>query len=98
MKRTLAIVLALVIVLSLAACSSKTTQTTETKTETKTETQQTGADSPLAGTYDITVWVGEAAVELTKKQIEDYNNTNELGIKFNATVNGVSEEIGRAHV
>ena len=48
-------------------------------------------ESPLAGTYDITVWVGEAAVDLTKKQIEDYNTYNTLGIKFNATVNGVSE-------
>ena len=93
MKKTLAIVLALVMVLGLAACSGKTgTQTTtEPKTETKTETQQAGSESPLAGTYDITVWVGEAAVDLTKKQIENYNNSNELGIKFNATVNGVSE-------
>ena len=94
MKKTLAIVLALVMVLGLAACSGKTgtqTTTTEPKTETKTETQQAGSESPLAGTYDITVWVGEAAVDLTKKQIENYNNSNELGIKFNATVNGVSE-------
>ena len=86
MKKTLAIVLALVMVLGLVACSGKS----GTQTETKTETQQT-TESPLAGTYDITVWVGEAAVDLTKKQIEDYNNSNELGIKFNATVNGVSE-------
>jgi len=42
-------------------------------------------------TYEITVWVGEAAVDLTKKQIEDFNNTNTEGIKFIATVNGVSE-------
>ena len=93
MKKTLAIVLALVMVLGLAACSGKTgTQTaTEPKTETKTETQQTGSDSPLAGTYDITVWVGEAAVDLTKKQIEDFNKNNEFGITFNALVNGVSE-------
>ena len=48
-------------------------------------------DSPLAGTYEITVWVGEAAVDLTKKQIEDYNKSNPYGIKFVATVNGVSE-------
>ena len=90
MKKTLAIVLALLMVLGMAACKGKTATTTEPKTETKTETQQT-TESPLAGTYDITVWVGEAAVDLTKKQIENYNNTNELGIKFNATVNGVSE-------
>lgn len=47
--------------------------------------------SSLAGTYDITVWVAEKIVDLTKAQIEEYNNTNELGIKFNATVEAVSE-------
>jgi len=90
MKKTLAIVLALVMVLGLVACTGKTgTETTapQTGTETKTDT----SSSPLAGTYDITVWVGEAAVDLTKKQIEDFNKNNELGITFNAIVNGVSE-------
>ena len=43
------------------------------------------------GTYDITVWVAEKAVDLTKQQIEDFNNSNEYGIKFNATVEPVSE-------
>jgi len=94
MKKTLAIVLALAMVLGLAACTAKPTTTT-TAEPTVTEQPSTGgsttADSPLAGTYDITVWVGEAAVDLTKKQIEAFNNSNELGIKFNATVNGVSE-------
>ncbi len=86
MKKTLAIVLALVMVLGLVACTGKT--------GTETPAPQTGTEqggSPLAGTYDITVWVGEAAVDLTKKQIEDFNNSNELGITFNAVVNGVSE-------
>ena len=88
MKKTLAIVLALVMVLGLAACKSKTdTQTTQTGTETTT-TQQ--SIFPAEG-YNITVWVGEAAVDLTKKQIENFNSTNEMGLKFNATVNGVSE-------
>ena len=45
----------------------------------------------LAGTYDITVWVAEKAVDLTKKQIEDFNATNDAGIVFNATVEPVSE-------
>ena len=89
MKKTLAIVLALVMVLALVACSGKTgteTPAPQTGTETKTDT----SSSPLAGTYDITVWVGEAAVDLTKKQIDDFNKNNELGITFNAIVNGVS--------
>ena len=48
------------------------------------------ADS-LAGEYDITVWVAEEIKDLTAKQIEDFNNTNALGIKFNATIESVSE-------
>lgn len=83
MKRTLAILLALVMVLALVACG-KGNEGTEGPANTGTSTE-------LAGTYDITVWVGENAVDLTKKQIEDYNNTNTDGIKFNATVNPVSE-------
>ena len=43
------------------------------------------------GTYDIKVWVGEAAVDLTKKQIEDFNKSNSDGITFNAEVVAVSE-------
>ncbi len=49
-----------------------------------------GADS-LAGTYDIKVWVADAIVDLTKKQIEDFNATNEFGIVFNATIEAVGE-------
>lgn len=45
----------------------------------------------LAGTYDITVWVAAEIVDLTKTQIEAYNQSNELGITFNATVEAVSE-------
>ena len=78
MKRTLAIMLALVMVVALFACG-------------KQGENGPSAGTELAGTYDITVWVGENAVDLTKKQIEDFNNTNTDGIKFNATVNPVSE-------
>ncbi|MBQ3669479.1 MAG: hypothetical protein II920_09690, partial [Clostridia bacterium] len=49
------------------------------------------AENALAGEYDITVWVGESIVDLTKKQIEDFNATNTMGIKFNAVVEPVSE-------
>ncbi len=47
--------------------------------------------SSLAGTYDITIWVAEKAVDLTKQQIADFNASNEFGITFNATVEPVSE-------
>ena len=49
------------------------------------------ASAELAGEYEITVWVAEKAVDLTKQQIEDFNNSNEDGIKFVATVEPVSE-------
>ena len=39
----------------------------------------------------ITVWVPEETVELTKAQIEKFNETNEAGYKFDATVEPVSE-------
>ena len=77
MKRTLAILLALVMVLAMFAC--------------KSGNKQEAVSQELAGTYDILVWTGEAAVDLTKQQIENFNNTNAYGIKFNATVNPVSE-------
>ena len=42
-------------------------------------------------TYDITVWVAEEIKDLTAAQIEVFNATNEYGIKFNATIEAVSE-------
>ncbi|MBQ8074149.1 MAG: extracellular solute-binding protein [Clostridia bacterium] len=47
--------------------------------------------SSLEGTYDVTIWVGEKAVDLTLKQVEDFNASNEYGIKINPTVEAVSE-------
>ena len=80
MKKLLAIFLALALVLSLAACGGG-----------KTETTKGGSDDSLAGTYDIKVWVAEAAVDLTKKQIDDFNASNSDGIKINATIQPVGE-------
>ena len=45
----------------------------------------------LAGEYKIKVWVANEIVELTKKQIEDFNATNDQGIVFNATIEAVGE-------
>lgn len=45
------------------------------------------------GTYNITVWVGEGTEDLTKQQIATFNETNTLGITFNAEVFGVSESV-----
>ncbi|MDO5326705.1 MAG: hypothetical protein Q4G00_08270 [Clostridia bacterium] len=36
----------------------------------------TASAASLAGTYDITIWAAENAVELTKKQVEAFNASN----------------------
>ena len=81
-KRIIALLLAVVMVFALAACK---TRSEETKNNNE-QKNNNGGD-----TYEILVWVPDAAVELTKKQIEDFNKTNEQGITFVATVNPVSE-------
>ena len=47
--------------------------------------------SGLEGTYDVTLWVPQEAVELTLKQVADFNANNGQGIVINATVEPVSE-------
>ncbi len=94
MKKTLAFVLALVMILGVAACTPKSATTTATQPEGGSATEQqsgAAASSELAGEYTITVWAAEKVVDLTKKQIEDFNSSNEYGIKFNATVEPVGE-------
>ena len=49
-----------------------------------------GGDGDKDG-YNITVWVGEGTKELTERQIAKFNETNEWGVKFNATVEIQSE-------
>ena len=77
---------------------------TETKTEAapaeearRPETETAPAEEPVnnpfegVGSYNITVWVNYTAADLTRKQIEDFNKTNAFGIRFNATVEQMSE-------
>ena len=45
----------------------------------------------LEGTYQITIWVAEEVKDLTAKQIEDFNATNEYGITIVANIEAVSE-------
>ncbi|MCQ2538748.1 MAG: extracellular solute-binding protein, partial [Lachnospiraceae bacterium] len=61
----------------------------QTSTEAPTKGGETTADGELS--FNITVWVPELAVDLTKKQIEDFNASNTDGITFTATVEAVSE-------
>ena len=51
----------------------------------------TAGASQLAGTYDVTLWVADAIVDLTKDQIDAFNASNDAGIVINATIEPVSE-------
>ncbi len=96
MKKVLAMLLALVMVLSLCACGGSGTNETQATGGNNTDDATTAtdggsSDNSLAGTYDIVIWVAEAAVELTQTQIDNYNATNTDGITINATIEKVSE-------
>lgn len=78
LRRILALLLALVMVLALCSCKKKDESSEE-------------EEASLAGTYDITVWVPNEIVDLTKQQIDDFNANNTYGIKFNATIEAVGE-------
>ena len=101
MKKLLALLLALAMVFSLAACGGSAAPAAESKTDAPAAeapaAEASAAEAPaagssaLAGTYKITVWVGEAAVDLTQKQIADFNANNPDGIVFEADVHPVSE-------
>ena len=86
MKKFLALLLALAMVFALAACGGG-----EAKPAGEAEAPEEEVSAELAGTYDVTIWVADAAVDLTKQQIEDFNKTNEFGIVINAKVEPVSE-------
>lgn len=99
MKKILALLMAALMVFALCACGSSggTTEAPaaaadEPAAEPASEpaAQSSGA-SELAGEYDITIWVADSAVDLTKKQVEDFNASNEYGIVFNATIEAVGE-------
>jgi len=76
MKKILSAMLALIMIFALSACAGSSED-------------NDGTD--LAGTYDITIWAPEAAVELTKSQVAAFNSSNTNGIVFNVTVEPVSE-------
>ncbi len=102
MKKILAIVLALVMVFALAACGNSGTQpsgSTPPASDPSTSTPpatQPGSDNtdenPLAGTYDITMWVSEldGVAALFQEQIDAFEAANP-GIVINASIEGVTE-------
>ena len=81
MKKLLTAVLAFALALALTACGGGGNKPSSGKEE-----------NPLAGTYDIVVWVSEfpGVKELTQQQINDFMAANP-GITINATIEGISE-------
>ena len=50
-----------------------------------------GKTEKKADEYDVTIWVDEKVVEITKTMVDNFNANNTAGIKFNATIEPVSE-------
>ncbi|MBO5078149.1 MAG: extracellular solute-binding protein [Oscillospiraceae bacterium] len=96
MKKILALVLVLVMLASFAACgggNNTTTTTTEPQGNQGNQGgESAGNENPLAGTYDITMWVSEkeGVADLTQKQIDAFEAANP-GIIINASIEGVTE-------
>ena len=105
MKKILALLLAAMMLLSLAACGGSSSEPATDAGEAapaeggeaapaeggEEAAPAEGGSSELAGTYDVTIWAPDAAVDLTKSQVDAFNSSNELGITINATVEPVSE-------
>lgn len=90
-KKLLAVVLSAAMALTLIAGCGKNPTSTSAPSKEGGNTTSTATTTENAYEYDITVWVPELAVELTQKQIENFNNTNTDGIKLNPTIEAVSE-------
>ncbi|MCQ2520214.1 MAG: extracellular solute-binding protein [Lachnospiraceae bacterium] len=92
-KKLLATLLvATLAIASLAGCGKKSADGSGSPADTGSKnnaTTETKAEGDLS--FNITVWVPELAVDLTKSQIEAFNASNPDGINFTATVEAVSE-------
>ena len=86
-------IISLALVLAMALCIFAGCQPAPTNPQGSTPqgSQPAGNEKPLAGTYDVKIWVAENIVDLTKTQIDNYNKTNTDGIVINATVEPVGE-------
>ena len=92
MKKMLAIMLAVIMVLGLAACTPSTAPSGGSPSSGSPSGSGTASGgNELAGEYTIKVWCADNITNLTAKQIEDFNASNEDGIKFKATVEAVGE-------
>ena len=98
MKKIIAMLLALVMILSLAACGGAPAETPTEPVATQPQ-GETPAENPLAGTYDITMWVSEVdgMAALTQEMIDAFEVAYP-GIVINAAIEGVSEADAGAKV
>ena len=55
-------------------------------------------DVDLEGEYDVTIWVAEEIADLTRQQIENFNNTREYKIKNTPTYNIMGQQVNRKDV
>ena len=99
LKKIVALLLAVMMLLALVACASdeeKSTDSSAKASENNNNSDPAPSESknpePSGSyNYDIKVWVPDAAVELTKKQIDDFNKNNTYGITFKAEIDALSE-------
>ena len=99
MKKIIALLLALVMVMGMVACGNNdapavtpnTPDAPEASGDKAPEAGNTDAN-PLAGTYDITMWVSEmeGVAEMTQEMIDAFEAANP-GIVINASIEGVTE-------
>ena len=78
-KRFLSLIVALLAAMVLVGCGNKTQAPTS------------GQTADLSGEYAIKVWVDEKIVELTRTQINEFNENNGQGIVINATIEQTGE-------
>ena len=103
MKKIIAMLLALVMVLSLAACGGAPAEepkaTEGAPAADNNQPAEQPAENPLAGTYNITMWVSESdgMTALTQEMIDAFEAAYP-GIVINAQVEGVSEADAGAKV
>ncbi len=98
MKKIIALRLAMAMVLSLAACGGSAPEETKAPAQNAEQPADTqpaaegNEENPLAGTYDITMWVSESegVAAQVAEQVAAFQAANP-GIVINAAIEGVTE-------